>query len=235
MQTNTRQLEQGSERGGAVVAIWNDIHPNAREDFFEWHNREHIPERVGIPGFLRGRRYIGIDAQPEFFTLYDTESVSVVSSPAYIAKLENPTPWTIKTVKSFAALSRSLCRVESSLGSGSGGLMMTVRFEVSKEREIEMLAAVRDRLLPSLMTRPGIVRVRLCVAELEASNIKSAEKKDHNHIPVPGWIFLIEGAAETKAIAAACDEFISHEALLALGAIGIVKHDLYRLQCDVST
>ncbi len=44
--------------GKAVVAIWNDILPEGRDNFIEWHNREHIPERVSIPGFLRGRRYI---------------------------------------------------------------------------------------------------------------------------------------------------------------------------------
>jgi len=44
--------------GQGVVAIWNGIAPEGRAEFFEWHNREHMPERVGIPGFRRGRRYI---------------------------------------------------------------------------------------------------------------------------------------------------------------------------------
>jgi len=224
---------QGSQKGGAVVAIWNDILPDSREDFFEWHNREHIPERVSIPGFLRGRRYVGIDAQPEFFTLYDTKGMSVVTSPAYLEKLQNPTPWTARAVKSFTALSRSLCSVESSFGSGSGGLMMTVRFEVAKDRETEMLTAVREHVSPNLIARPGIVRVRLCLAELEASSIKSAEKKGHDHIPVPGWILLVEGGAEAGALKAACDEIVCQRALVALGAIGIVKHDLYCLQSDL--
>jgi hypothetical protein len=41
--------------GRAVVAIWNDIVPEERANFIDWHNREHIPERVAIEGFLRGR------------------------------------------------------------------------------------------------------------------------------------------------------------------------------------
>lgn len=61
--------------GEAVVAIWNGIAPEGRAEFYEWHLHEHIPERVGIPGFKRGRRYIAADpaTQPEFFTLYEAE------------------------------------------------------------------------------------------------------------------------------------------------------------------
>jgi len=46
--------------GSGVIAIWNDITEEGRANFYEWHDREHIPERVGIPGFLRGRRYIAL-------------------------------------------------------------------------------------------------------------------------------------------------------------------------------
>ena len=37
--------------GEAVVAIWNGIEPDSREQFYDWHVNEHMPERVGIPGF----------------------------------------------------------------------------------------------------------------------------------------------------------------------------------------
>jgi len=56
--------------GRGAITIWQDVRPEAREDFFAWHNGEHIPERVGIPGFLRGRRYGALAGSPEFFTLY---------------------------------------------------------------------------------------------------------------------------------------------------------------------
>ena len=36
--------------GEAVVAIWNAIEPDTREQFYDWHVNEHMPERVGIPG-----------------------------------------------------------------------------------------------------------------------------------------------------------------------------------------
>ncbi len=36
--------------GMGVVAIWHDLLPEARAEFYEWHNREHMPERAGTPG-----------------------------------------------------------------------------------------------------------------------------------------------------------------------------------------
>jgi hypothetical protein len=47
--------------GKGVLAIWNGIAPEAEEDFVAWHVREHIPERVALSGFLRGRRYVALD------------------------------------------------------------------------------------------------------------------------------------------------------------------------------
>lgn len=77
--------------GKAVVAIWNDILPEGRENFIEWHNREHIPERVSIPGFLRGRRYIAQQGTPEYFTLYEAADAQVLVGQPYLDRLNNPT------------------------------------------------------------------------------------------------------------------------------------------------
>ena len=65
--------------GEGAVAIWNGISDEGRADFYAWHLSEHMPERVGIPGFLRGRRYRAADdkTHPEFFTLYETQTFEV--------------------------------------------------------------------------------------------------------------------------------------------------------------
>ena len=47
--------------GTGVLAIWNGIAASAEDEFVDWHVREHIPERVGLPGFLR----IGIGTDAE--------------------------------------------------------------------------------------------------------------------------------------------------------------------------
>ena len=77
--------------GEAVVAIWNDIPADTREQFYDWHINEHMPERVGIPGFRRGRRYIAIDAatRPEFFTLYELDTMQVAQGTDYANRLND--------------------------------------------------------------------------------------------------------------------------------------------------
>ena len=40
--------------GEGAICIWNGITDEGRAEFYAWHNGEHMPERVGIPGFRRG-------------------------------------------------------------------------------------------------------------------------------------------------------------------------------------
>ena len=89
--------------GSGVIAIWNDITDEGRANFYEWHDREHIPERVGIPGFLRGRRYISLSGTPEYFTLYEVQDKSVLTGADYLARLNSPTEWTTRSVHRFRA------------------------------------------------------------------------------------------------------------------------------------
>ena len=113
--------------GQAVVAIWNGIAPEGRTEFYEWHNREHMPERVGIPGFRRGRRYIAKYGTPEYFTLYEANSAEVLVGQDYLNRLNNPTPWTQRVPPTFFRdTARGICRVKLSLGVGQGGSMLTL-------------------------------------------------------------------------------------------------------------
>jgi hypothetical protein len=97
--------------GTGVVAIWHDLLLDAKLDFYEWHNREHMPERVGVPGFRRGRRYISVNGAPEFFNLYEADSPEVLGGQDYLNRLNAPTPWTQRVVPSFRNVARSICRV----------------------------------------------------------------------------------------------------------------------------
>ena len=41
----------------AALAMWLEIEPQHSLDFQHWHSHEHLPERLGIPGFLRAARW----------------------------------------------------------------------------------------------------------------------------------------------------------------------------------
>jgi hypothetical protein len=50
----------GQEAQG-LLAVWTDIAPEAEAEFNEWYNTEHIPQLVGIPGIISGRRYQAVE------------------------------------------------------------------------------------------------------------------------------------------------------------------------------
>jgi hypothetical protein len=216
--------------GQGVVAIWNDIPPEALPDFYEWHNREHMAERVAIPGFRRGRRYLAVEAQPEFFMLYETDDRTVLSGQDYLARLNNPTPWTRRCIKYFINTSRSLCSVARSIGSGEGGLVMTYRFDADPSREAELRALIEAEL-PRLEAAPGVCGAHLCLADRAASAVQTVEKRANPETArVWTWVVLVEGSGDAASVRAACDTMLPAARLTAAGALAPIEVGLYRLQ-----
>lgn len=70
------------------------------EEFNEWYDTEHIPERAGIPGFETALRYICVTGWPRYMALYDLDSVAVLRSDAYKAIAgDNLTVWSKRTTR----------------------------------------------------------------------------------------------------------------------------------------
>ena len=114
--------------GSAAIAIWCQIDAALRAEHDAWHSGEHLPERLAIPGFLRGRRCRSAEeaAAWPYFILYEVRDAAVMTSPAYLERLNNPTPWSRKMFAS-CRLSRTLCRIAESRGNGVGGEVLTVQ------------------------------------------------------------------------------------------------------------
>ena len=216
--------------GLGAITIWQDARAEARADFFEWHNREHMPERVGIPGFLRGRRWMALEGAPQFFTLYETEGPQVHTGAGYLERLNNPSPWTRRIAPNMENNIRSLCRVAFSAGTAQGGLLVTLRYDVVSEAEASHLPLLTEQILPALEKQPGIAGVHLCIADKAASSIQTEEKKSRPlQALVPTWVILVEGAAERSSLAAACGVALREDVLTAAGAYGIAR-GVYQLQ-----
>ena len=184
--------------GTGAICIWNAITPEGRDDFYEWHIHEHMPERVAIPGFLRGRRYIAItpETSPEFFTLYETTNVDVTTSAPYLERLNAPTDWTLRATSHFRDTSRALTRVVATHGPGSGGVLATLRFLDTPEGQYALQAIEENAaaLADCQRTAQKITGVHLCVTNTGASRAKTAESRHRNDIlAAPIGALLIEG------------------------------------------
>lgn len=196
------------DTAGAII-IWNDIAPAGRDEFYAWHLHEHIPERVGVPGFLRGSRYIATtrETTPEFLTLYETTGADVATSAPYLARLNSPTAWTKSATSHFRNTSRALTRTLASYGSGLGGVVGTLRFAGSAEGIAASRAVLAQAAaLEALTQRPRISRVRLCLTDLEASGERTAESRDRTDIlAAPSGALLVEGCDEAAVRAVLAD------------------------------
>lgn len=84
-----------------LMAFRADIAAQHQPAYQRWHNNEHIPERLSIPGFVRGRRYRSVTNDARFLMYYDTSSLRVLTSDAYLARLNAPTPRTRTALRWF--------------------------------------------------------------------------------------------------------------------------------------
>lgn len=217
-------------KGSGVIAIWHDISAEGLVDFYEWHDREHMPERLGIDGFQRGRRYISVAGEPRFFTLYNVRDPSVLTGKAYHTRLNAPTPWTLRAVTYFSAEARSLCEVKATMGDAAGGIVGTIRFDCPEAAD-QQLFAMLSGAMGGIVSRPMISAMHVCIADLETSSIRSAEQLERDGNYVPRWVILVEGST-LEAVQAVLDGPLGKAALGAVGVNNpaassyVVQHDL---------
>jgi hypothetical protein len=179
--------------GMGVIAIWHDVLPEAKDEFYEWHSREHMPERVGIPGFRRGRRYLAVSGAPEFFVLYEADSAEVLVGQDYLNRLNAPTDWTKRILPSMRNMTRSICRVAFTSGVGGGGVMRR-RTSTSMPRIVRRDRGAHTENLPPLAQRGGIAGVHLGLTDVAMSKAETEEVEARTgEMRVPAWVVMIEG------------------------------------------
>jgi hypothetical protein len=189
--------------GSAAVAMWWDIAPPMRAEWEDWHTHEHMPERLGIPGFLRGSRWISGDS---YFVLYEVERIGTLKAGAYIDRLNAPTPWSRKLMPHHRNMVRSLCHVRASFGRGLGGWMATLRLE----------HGLPAQALSALPQQQGLVGAFLLEAQSMAGAPQTTEQKIRGGDVEAPWVGLIAGYDEGAVTRAAQD-------LVGDGVLGVYR------------
>ena len=70
-----------------------DVPAAVDEEFNAWYNTVYIPTYLTVPGVLRARRFVAVEGQPKYLTLYEFEHPQVPESEAWsTARASNP--WT---------------------------------------------------------------------------------------------------------------------------------------------
>lgn len=221
-----------SETPGLLI-VWMNIAPGHEADFDGWYTREHIPERVGVPGFRNGTRYVALHGEPSFLAVYDTDAPDVLDSAPYHGRLNNPTPWTQRVMPAFRDTVRGACRLLGEAGLGIGGILRTIRIEPAEGRRDELRTALAGPLLQTLLEQPGIARVRAVESIAPARGTDTAETAIRGKDRTATFVLLVD-ATEAGALETACNAHVSESQLAALGARSPVEAGDYRLMYTLS-
>ena len=219
-----------SDSRTGMIVIWNDIKEEMRDEFVQWHSSEHLPERVSIPGFISGQRWYGEHASPQYLTTYVTQNTGVLTSDAYIQRLNDPTPWTLKTVAAFRHTCRAAGEVMWEYGSkkGYGGHILAIRIT-----ELEDLTILTE-YLNSLANSPEqcfaeLLRARLVLTTPTASQLPTAERAvrtgDQNE---PHMVLLLESFSGEAPLRHTLSKITAHIPKLMHSSTGI-----YALQTGI--
>jgi hypothetical protein len=151
-----------------ILAIFNDCRPGHEAEFEDWFQGEHLIERLGVPGFLFGRRHQAISGDTGYFNFYVTESPEVLTSKPYLERLDNPTAMTRHVMSDvFVNMNRTVCRRTSRRGPFRGAYAVTARFNEMPEEGT--LAAQLDAMLASTAVAGGEIWMALDLAGMPVS------------------------------------------------------------------
>ena len=180
--------------GKGMLIVFCEVKPRDERDFNEWYNREHIDERVNLPGFHRGRRYVAVRGSPKYLATYECDTVEDLATPGYLALLADQTPWTQAVMAKFTKFSRLTVRVQADLAHGVGGAVAAVRFVPDPRSRKALVEWLNKTALPKVIARPGMVGAMAAENDLEVAHAPlQAKSMDHPKADEAEWVALLEG------------------------------------------
>jgi hypothetical protein len=210
----------------AILAVWNEVDPDAEADFNEWYLREHIAERTLVPGLGRGRRYRAESGTPRYMAFYEADSMEVLTRGAYRAQLDNPSAWTQRIMRRFRFAQRGLCDLAVSIGEGVGGAVAVLHLTPADEPRLR--AWISEILFPELHASPGVTAAHLWTltpGEPPSPTTALSQSAEPDH-PL-AWVIVVE-TMEVAAAAAVTSSVLDRDPK-AHGAADVHAYPVYRL------
>lgn len=218
--------------GTAALFVWKNYTGDDEDAFNEWYIREHVPERVGIPGFLRGRRYEALSGSRKYLAFYETVDADVLVSDTYMHFTRKPDENTKHFIGRFGDGVRSVMDIVGSAGAGAGAAAGFLAFSVAEGRE----AALRDwavgTLLPGLVKSPGIVGAHLLATDRETLATSQREHLRPDDT-VFDWLLMVE-ATRPEELDAVRDTLLAPAALAEQGVAREEAYGVLRLLYTLS-
>lgn len=148
---------------GILIAAVN-IANAAEDEFHDWYDTEHMPDRVNCPGFLRCQRWIGTTDRKMSMATYDLETIDVLKSPGYLAiGGANQTPWWKRLSSRYEPLMRfegeQILPGDALPPDNAGGLLLNA-MNIEPAAEAEFNEWYDNEHVPALAAVPGVLCAR---------------------------------------------------------------------------
>jgi hypothetical protein len=184
-----------SLRGKGMLVVFAEVKSRHESDFNEWYNREHIDERLGMPGFQRARRYVAEKGSPKYLAIYECNRVGDLATPRYLSGLANATPWTKRATSRFTQFHRLTLSMKVDRTHGEAGALAAVRFVPSAGHRPHLLKWLSDRALPRAIKQPNMLGAMAGENDPDVANAPvRAESVDKRKALEPEWVVFLEAA-----------------------------------------
>jgi hypothetical protein len=176
-------------RGAGFLAIWSDVEPDHLTDYRHWLTREHTTERVTTKGFLGVRVFRAARTDiARFFILYELEAPEVLDGPAYLARLNAPTPWSQRTMPRLGNFIRGGGVMTARAGRGEGSTIVALR--------VERLPEKPQAFADALVALDGIAAVQIGTTDLARTSVPTVEKGMRKDEGIFAGLVIIEALDE---------------------------------------
>ncbi len=150
------------------LSIWTDVDPVHEPDFNRWYDREHMQERMAIPGFRRARRFRCLVSCPRpYLALYDTDSVQTFRSTSYQQAFSRQTEWSLRNFSRMRDTQRRVGELSVDIGAAEGGALALFVVNAAGFEGIGTQVA-------SVVARDRVLRVSLLRTDVALSSPLSA-------------------------------------------------------------
>lgn len=213
--------------GKAALAMWWAIDAPAFDEFAHWHAHEHFTERLGIPGFLRASRWRQAGGGDGVFVMYELAGHEVLSSPAYLERLNAPSAWSTRMMPLHRHMLRSQCEVLATRGAVGAAHALTVRLSPARPEVSEGLRAALTALIDDLPQRAGLTGAHLLRHRAPAIAQTTEQKIRGGGDGVADWVLVVTGYDDAVVRSLTHGE-LSAGSLATLGATAFT-HSLHEL------
>src|SRR5437870_6983740 len=158
-----RRDAEDAMANGILIAAMN-IGNAAEDEFHDWYDTEHLPERQRVPGFLLCQRWIGADDRKVSVATYDLDSIGVLQSAGYQAiGGANLSPWSKRVTSRVERLMRfegdQILPGNQLPPADAGGFLLNA-MNVVPEHEAEFNEWYDKEHIPALAAVPGVLCAR---------------------------------------------------------------------------